>query len=203
MEEVWKPVAGYSYYEVSNLGKVRSKNKYVRCRKQGDAAYLKKGRILKPVLLTQGYYAVSLVSDDGKVKKLCKVHRLVAEAFIPNPNNLPLINHKDEVRTNNICSNLEWCTSKYNSNYSDTGKKSGLKMLNRNDTSKCVCQYSMDGVFIAEYPSIEEAHRATGILHKDISNCCRGYYLYYGKIINCNHAGGYKWRYKRNLAVSH
>lgn len=198
MEEVWKPVAGYSFYEVSNLGKVRSKSKYVKCRKQGNSTYLKKGKVLKPILLEQGYYAVSLISDDGGSKKLCKIHRLVAETFIPNPDKLPLINHKDEIKTNNKFDNLEWCTNKYNLNFSDNGKKAGLKLLNRSDTSKCVCQYSMDGTFIAEYPSIKEAHRATGILHKDISNCCRGYYLHYGKTINCNYAGGYKWRYKNN-----
>lgn len=197
-DEVWKPVTGYSYYEVSNLGKVRSKDKYVKSRKGDGNKYLKKGKLLTPVLLAQGYYAVSLITDDGTNKKSCKIHRLVAEAFIPNPNNLPLINHKDEVKTNNRVDNLEWCTNKYNSNYSDTGKKAGLKTLNRADTSKCVCQYTLDGTFIREYPSIKEAQRVTGILHKDISNCCRGYYMCYGRTINCNHAGGYKWKYKRN-----
>lgn len=199
--EEWKFIPGCSYYQVSNLGRVKSLDKYITFNNNGTlCTILKKGKILKPVLLNQGYLAVSIVFDN-KERKLCKIHRLVASAFIPNPNNLPYINHKDEVRTNNRMDNLEWCTPKYNSNYSDTGRKTGAKIINRKDLSRPVEQYDLEGNFIAEYPSINEAQRCTGISETCIINYCRGYYINYstGKKVNVNHAGGYKWKYKEKV----
>lgn len=104
--EIWVSVRGYiGLYQVSNFGRVMSLN------------YDKTGKIklLKLVLNAQGYYQVCLHKNG--VQKIKKVHRLVAEAFIPNPKHLPSINHKDEDKTNNRLSNLEWCTVKYNTNY--------------------------------------------------------------------------------------
>lgn len=103
MDEVFRPVEGYEgLYEVSNLGRVKSL-------KWG------KERILKPGMDGCGYLKANLYKE-GKIKHFM-VHRLVAQAFIPNPEGLPQINHKDEDKTNNRVDNLEWCTAKYNSNY--------------------------------------------------------------------------------------
>lgn len=107
MKEIWKDVKGYEgKYQISNLGRVKSLN-YAR-RKQV--------RILRPGIQKKtGYISVSLLKE-GK-QKTKTIHRLVAEAFIPNPKNLKQINHKDENKQNNCVNNLEWCSAKYNSNY--------------------------------------------------------------------------------------
>ena len=98
-------------YEITDDGRVISYNKY------------KEGHELKGAPVGDGYKAVVIKYNDGKYK-MRYVHRLVAEAFIPNPNNLPIINHKDENKLNNCVDNLEWCTAKYNCNYSKDKKKS-------------------------------------------------------------------------------
>lgn len=113
-EEIWRPVVGYEgLYEVSSYGRVRSVDRYVK------ACYekyrLHKGKILSPGKDKDGYLFVVL-SCNGKHKTIT-IHRLVSQAFIPNPDDLPIINHKDEVKTNNSVDNLEWCTAKYNANY--------------------------------------------------------------------------------------
>ena len=116
MDEIWKPVVGYEgLYEVSNFGRVRS---------------LRRNKILKLKNEVDGYIRVTLC--NGGTEKLYQVHRLVAQAFIPNPDNLPQINHKDEVKSNNIVTNLEWCTVHYNNTYGtrlqrvrETGLKNG------------------------------------------------------------------------------
>ena len=101
MKEEFRPIKGYEgLYEVSNLGNVRN---------------VKTGRILKSFDNKRGYLTIRL-SKNGKSSKFY-IHRLVAEAFISNPNNYPVINHKDEIKTNNSIDNLEWCTQKYNINY--------------------------------------------------------------------------------------
>lgn len=113
-EEEWRPIKGYEgLYEVSSFGRVRSLDRYV---KTGYGSYrLHKGKVLSPGKDKDGYLSVHLFCN-GKVHKRL-VHRLVAQAFIPNPDNLPMINHKDEDKTNNSVDNLEWCTAKYNTNY--------------------------------------------------------------------------------------
>lgn len=113
-EEIWKPVLGYEgLYEVSSYGRVKSVDRYVK------ACYekyrLHKGKVLSPAKDRYGYLSVVL-SYNGKHKTIT-VHILVAQAFIPNPDDLPIINHKDEDKTNNRVENLEWCTAKYNMNY--------------------------------------------------------------------------------------
>ena len=110
MIEEWRPIEGYEgLYEVSSYGRVRSLDKYV---KSGYGSYrLRKGKILSPGIRPDGYLVVSLQY------KMFRVHRLVAQAFILNPDNLPQVNHKDENKANNRVDNLEWCDSKYNNNY--------------------------------------------------------------------------------------
>ena len=114
MEEIWKDIEGYEgLYEVSSYGRVRSLGQFVN-HNYGGYAY-RKGRILKPGLGSKKYLSVTL-SKNG-IQKQYSVHRLVAQAFIPNINNLPIINHKDENKLNNCVDNLEWCDYKYNVNY--------------------------------------------------------------------------------------
>ena len=111
MEE-WRAVPGYEgLYEVSSYGRVKSIDRYVKSK----SYRLHKGKVLSPGKDRNGYLFVVL-SYNGKHKGIT-VHRLVAESFIPNPDNLPQVNHKDEDKTNNNVDNLEWCDAKYNSNY--------------------------------------------------------------------------------------
>lgn len=125
--EIWRDIPGYEgKYQASNLGRIKSLDRLVTCGKQVNFI---KGRILKPSL--QGkenlrYQSVSLC-DDGKIKRFL-VHRLVAMAFLPNPNNLPQVNHKDENQLNNNLDNLEWCTVTYNNNYG-TRKQKAIESL--------------------------------------------------------------------------
>ena len=187
MEE-WRDIQGYDgYYQVSNLGRVRSLDRYLPF---NGTISLKKGRILKQGNDGNGYKQVNL-SKDGKTK-MCRVHRLVAEAFIPNHEKLPCVNHIDEDKTNNNVDNLEFCTQKYNVNFG-TGIQRMSKLLkgkfiNRHDQSIPIVQYTLDGTFVAEYPSITEAQRQTGIAHQSISACCLG---------KRKNVCGYVWRYKK------
>ena len=111
-EEIWRPVVGYEgLYEVSSYGRVRSLDRYVK----GKSYRLHKGKVLSPGKNSRGYLSIVL-SYNGK-HKIITVHRLVAQAFLPNPDNFLEINHKDEDKTNNNVTNLEWCDHKYNVNY--------------------------------------------------------------------------------------
>lgn len=117
MEEIWKPI-GYEGYEVSNLGRVKS-HKYDK----------ENGRIMKPYHDTKGYLQIDLPLDGRKRQNRIHlfVHRLVAQAFIPNPDNLPQVNHKDANKDNNCVDNLEWCTNEYNSRYGTKSERVAQK----------------------------------------------------------------------------
>lgn len=117
MEE-WKIIKGFDRYQVSSKGRVKS---------MYDQFGRHRELILTPIQQSTGYYAVSLC-NNGKIS-IKSIHRLVAEAFIPNPNEYPIVNHKDETRTNNSVENLEWCTCKYNINYGNARKKLSNSML--------------------------------------------------------------------------
>jgi hypothetical protein len=157
--EIWKDIIGYEgCYQVSNLGRVKS---------------LIRGIILKP-LINLGYACVYLHNKCSK--KNCLVHRLVAKAFIPNPNGYEQVNHKDENKANNMVENLEWCTSKYNANYGSRNKRCSEK---RNLQVKCV----ETGVI---YPSITEAANAVQGSKSNISHCCRN---------NKHTYRGYHWKF--------
>lgn len=117
MQEIWKNIKGYEgLYQVSNYGKVRSLDKKVKGSNQYGKIFFvtKKGKQLKS-RIKNGYCNVHLIKNG--VLKEFTIHRLVAEAFIPNPNNLPQVNHKDENKANNYVENLEWCTRSYNCSY--------------------------------------------------------------------------------------
>lgn len=173
MEE-WKPVVGFDgLYQVSNLGRVKSLN----YNKTGEE------RLMTPSVYSNGYLRVKLAKN--KVRKLYLVHRLVAMAFIPNPYNLPCINHKDENPSNNCVENLEWCTQQYNLTYGTRIEKVTKKT--RNDKrSKQIAQYSLDGELVKVWPSSHEIERVLGFRHGNCTNCCRGYQ---------KTAYGFIWRY--------
>lgn len=167
--EIWKDIEGYEgIYEISNLGRVRSfKNGKVR--------------ILKPLTNKRGYLRVQLRKNNSL--KTLQIHRLVAQAFLPNPNNLPQVNHKDEDKTNNIVSNLEYCDAKYNNNYGNRNKKVAEAL------SKVVLQIDKNtNIIINIFPSLMEAERQTGCKNNNICHCCKG---------KRKSAGGYKWKYQQ------
>lgn len=130
----WKQLKNNSYYSINEDGVVK-RNAYVRVDKLGRTTQVKE-IILKQHLDKDGYYRVSICSGRNK-PKFYPVHRLVAETFIENKNNLPCINHKDENKSNNNVSNLEWCTVSYNNNYGDRQKRvsktQGKKVIGTNN----------------------------------------------------------------------
>lgn len=165
MEEIWKKIEGYEdLYKVSSFGRIYG---------------VKRKRLMKCQENHNGYLRVTLCKD-GKIKPFF-VHRLVAQAFIPNPDNLPQVNHKDENKLNNSVENLEWCTQIYNSNYGTGVERCAKQKM------KMICQFSLDGEFIQEWKSIKEASTTLGIHHGNITQCCKG---------NRNHAGMFVWKYK-------
>lgn len=114
-QEIWKDVKNYEgLYQISNLGRVKSMSKFA------GFSY-RKERMLKTSLDKDGYVKVTLCKNNRT--RFSSIHRLLAECFIPNPNNYPQINHKDENKQNNDLSNLEWCTCKYNINYGTRTKR--------------------------------------------------------------------------------
>lgn len=155
--EEWRDIKGFErLYQVSNLGNVKSLK-------------FGKERIVKPRKCGRGYLQVGLWKD-GKVK-CYKVHRLVANAFLPNPNNLTEVNHKDEDKTNNKVSNLEWMTHRDNKRYS---------------SAKAVNQYTLSGEFIRTWECMMEIEYQLGYYQTNISKCCKGKYKY---------AYGFLWKY--------
>lgn len=163
MEEIWKDVKDYEgLYQISNYGRVKSLARTAHS-KYSDRQL--KEIIMSPKTTRFGYYAVRLCKN-GK-KKDFLVHRLVAQAFIPNNFNLPQINHKDENRKNNNVENLEWCDASYNINYGNRNKKVSEKI------SRKVAKYDLEGNLLKVYKSMTEAQNENGIWHSEIGKCCR------------------------------
>lgn len=178
MEEIWKPILETDgIYEISNLGNIRSIDRYAKvC---GGGQRLVKGKIKKPVKCTNNYLELQ-ASVHGK-RKLFLVHRLVAQYFIPNPNNYPEVNHKDENPQNNSVDNLEWCTPKYNCNYGTRNQKCMEKVI-----KKAVNQYNLDGTFIRRFEMVVDAARQLDIDSSQIIRVCKK---------KNKTAGGYLWEY--------
>lgn len=166
VNEIWKPVKGYEgLYEVSSHGRVRSLGRTVICRKGGERLFPPKEMVFN---IAQGYLYLTLRDRDKNGRKH-KVHRLVAEAFIPNPDNLPCINHKDEDKLNNNVDNLEWCTVKYNTNYGTSLQRGTEKRIEK--YGRPVVKYTLDGVPLKEYRCMVEACNE-GYSNARIIKCC-------------------------------
>lgn len=125
IEEIWKPIEGFSRYEISNFGKVKTLERWTRVGKSGGMRF-RQETIMTGCDFGFEYLKVNLTDDFGKVKNV-KVHRLVAKYFIPNPHNKPCVNHKDFNRCNNHIDNLEWVTYKENSHHMLKGGRSRNK----------------------------------------------------------------------------
>ena len=162
MDEIWKDVEGYEgRYQISNLGRVKS-----------FAQDTKNGKIKIGNLNFDGYLCILLYDRMGN-KKWYPVHRLVAGAFIPNPEGFKQVNHKDEIKTNNCVENLEWCTSYYNIHYGTRNARTAQANRCCPTTSKQV--YSIDEYGNKEYfDSICEAERQTGNNHALIVRNLKG-----------------------------
>lgn len=184
--EIWRPVVGYGgvyegRYEVSNLGRVKSLDS-VRVGRVRNI-YSKPERILVPLKQRQGYLQVHLVGSDGSHKHKM-IHCLVAQAFIPNPDNLPQINHKDENKANNLVwvnedgtieqekSNIEWCTRSYNINYGS--RNAIVSEKNRAVKGIPILQFTKAGEFVREWKSAKDAARELGGNNSAIGNCIAG-----------------------------
>jgi hypothetical protein len=163
--ETWKDIESLKgRYMISNLGRVRC---------------VKTNNIRKPKKDKDGYH--ELVIRNGKAYVYLKIHREVAKAFVPNPENLPVINHKNEIKSDNRSSNLEWCTVAYNNNYGTRKEKTV--------GGKAVLQFDLGGRFISEYRSIREAGRQNKINPKSIYRWC---------MKNGGVGHGYRWYFKMN-----
>lgn len=178
MGEVWKDIIGYEgIYQISNLGQIRSKDRYARvC---GGGRRLVKGKILKPCICSNGYMEAHLRLNG--TRKVFLLHRLVAIHFIENPYDFPEVNHKDENIQNCGADNLEWCTSKYNANY---GTRNQRMMLGRK--FKPVLQFDKKGNFVKKWDKMADACRASGADVTSMIRVCKG------KQKTCV---GYIWKY--------
>lgn len=171
MKEVFKDITGYEgLYQISNLSNVKSKERIV-IRENGVRLSIKE-TILTPAVGNHGYKVVVL--NKNGIRKQVLIHRLVAEAFIPNPNNYREVNHKDGNKLNNDVSNLEFCT------YSENLKHAYKNNLRK--TKKYICVETGK-----EYSSTIEIEKLTGISRQHITQCCKG---------TRKTTGGYHWKYK-------
>lgn len=181
MEE-WRDIQGFEgLYQVSNYGRVRAIDRFVNARYGGTQ--FRRGQIIKGVPMPNGYLCVGLWKN-GKSKPQY-IHRLVASAFIINPNNYGEVNHKDEDKRNNHSVNLEWCDHLYNLNYGTVAKRISKTHLSLKK-GKRIAQYK-EGELISVYDSAEEACKQTGIDASAIRKVCLGRPKF-------RTAGGYIWR---------
>lgn len=188
MEE-WRDIKGYEgLYQVSNEGRVKTLGRTVTYR-TGKIRYFEP-KVLSQYYDKDGYCQVSFCINGKNYNK--KVHRLVAQAFIPNPNNYPMVNHKDECKTNNFVENLEWCDCKYNLNYGTNPARISERVRNNKYLSKEVVQITLDGNIVRVYPSTREVERELGLNHTCVSACALS------KTRKC---GGYKWKYLKDMNI--
>ena len=172
--EIWKDINGFEgIYQISDKGNIRSLDRKIIC--SNGSIRFQRGSGIKPYINKQGYRTVVL-HNIGK-HKMCRICRLVAEAFIPNPQNLPQVNHKDENKTNNCLQNLEWCDAKYNINY-------GTKIDRQ---KKPILQYDLDGNFIREWSSATDVSKEA---QENICKCLKGIR---------KTAYGFIWKYKEDI----
>lgn len=164
--EIWKPIKGFEdTHYVSNFGRIRSIPRFTA------QNHYTAGRILRQEKVWTGYKRIHL--RNGSKSGKFYVHRLVAAAFIPNPNNWPYVNHRDECKDNNNVANLEWCTQLYNIKYGSRSRRALDKCnaLHSANAEKPIVQL-LNGKIINTFPSIHEAARCTNIGFKMISRVC-------------------------------
>lgn len=164
-KEIWEQCPDYNFVEVSNQGKVRTKDRTVTRRDGRKLHY--KGRILKQQLNNKGYMYVR-ICVNGKTTTLL-VHRLVAVTFLPNPDNLPEVNHKDNDPTNNRLDNLEWCTHKYNDDYKKNFGTSQAELF-----GKPVFAVNLKTGKILRFETQHEASRQLGVDVRKVNNVVKG-----------------------------
>lgn len=190
MNEIWKDIEGFKgRYQVSNMGRVKSLPRMVN---NHTGELLVKEKILKQRPDLKGYMRIDIIDNLGK-KHYFGVHRLVASAFIPNPQNKPQVNHIDGVKDHNNVENLEWCTNSENQKHA---YKIGLNKATGKAGKKPKKVVAIDPVtkqIVAEYPSIAEAGRAVGVKNPgNIGGCCKGGY---GR----KTIAGYEWKYREGV----
>ena len=165
--EIWKDIEGYEgLYQVSNRGRVKSLS-----RKVTNAMFSINEHFVKLVDNGHGYKSVSLWKDNKG--KHFYVHRLVALAFVPNSNGYKYINHKDEDKSNNDVSNLEWCTAKYNCNYGNHTKKLKKSYI-LNGNNRPIDVYDMNGVFLKTFDCSNDVCRDLNIERRSLYSVCQG-----------------------------
>ena len=173
-KEQWKEINEFPNYEVSNLGRVRSLRRTITT--SNDRIHKLGGRILKQGTTSRGYKNVTLYNEGGNISK--NVHRLVLIAFVPNPKNLPSVNHKNENKQDNRLKNLEWCTQQYNSTYNDVHLRRSKKLYQYNLDMELLNIWDNAGEAIVELPHI---------FRQGISAVAQG---------NANTHGGFIWSYE-------
>ena len=179
-DSIFKPIKGFeNMYEISNYGIIKSVDRNIIC-KDGQIKPIK-SRYIRPADNGSGYKFVYLWKDNKQHRYY--VHRLVDETFIPNPDNLPEINHIDNNKNNNHVNNLEWCSYGQNIKHA---YKTGLKVATSNHLKRKILQYDKNMNFIKEWECTKDVQRSLGIYHSNISVCCEG---------RQKTAGGYIWRY--------
>lgn len=185
MQEIWKDIQGFKgVYQISNFGRLKS------FKKDSD------GKVLSNTNQKGGYFSVIL--RKGEKVKTTRIHRLVAEAFIPNPDKLSQVHHKDGNKQNNCVDNLEWVNERehhFITRQHNPNVIKGLVNYNKFIKPKTVQQYSLDGEFLAEYNSCTEAHLKTGVCTRNIHQVASK--TPFNKNGNVRkQAGGYVWKYK-------
>ena len=170
--EIWRDIKDFQNYQVSSQGRVRSVDHETEARIRGGVVRIhRKGMVLRPAEGHGGYLMITLCKEGKRYDKV--IHRLVAESFLDNPENLPQVNHKDEDKHNNCAENLEWCSAEYNTNYGTRNERMAKAQTNHPKKSKPVGQFSLDGKLIKVWPSTNEAGR-NGFDGSCVSACCRG-----------------------------
>lgn len=181
--EEWRPVVGYEgLYEVSDWGNVRSLDVYLPSK--GGSVALRRGRLLKQHFDKDGYCRVG-VHKNGKGSTVA-VHRLVAEAFVPNLDNLPIIDHIDGHRDNNMADNLRWFTVSLNNSTEQARKRKSIAASRRNDNKVKIRQYSLGGEPLRDFNSSMDMERELGFDRSSVIRVCQG---------KQHTSYGYKWEY--------